>query len=266
MKNFSLIHILLFLLLLFVCECVGAQDYVLTTRGDSLSGQVKPLQYGPDKKVQLTAADKSRRTLSLFEIKEFSSNGEIFHPVKGEAGYMFMKLIQPGYLSLYAFQPENQMRFDGLFLKKLDGDNMVVPNLGFKKYLSQFLADCPAISAKVKDGQLGKKDLTALVNAYNACVDNRTVDYDKAFAVRQEQSTKINAWQTLEEKIRDKEFSEKTNALEMIAEIRKKIQQQEKIPNFLLEGLKNSLKETGLSEELDNAVAEISPPADPTQR
>jgi hypothetical protein len=242
---------------MFVYQCAAAQDYVLTTRGDSLSGEVRPLLYGQDKKVQVTASDKSKRTLSLFEVRAFSSDGEIFHPVKGETGYVFMKLIQSGYLSLYAFQPENQMRFDGLFLKKVDGDNMVVPNLGFKKYISQFLSDCPVVSAKVKEGELGKRDLAAVVNAYNECVDDRTIDYDKVVAVRNEQSLKINAWDTLEEKIKGIEFSEKTNALEMIGEIRKKIREQEKIPNFLLEGLKNSLKETGLEQELQNAVAEI---------
>src|SRR5688572_6281830 len=119
MKNLTIIHILLFLLLMLVHQCAGAQDYVLTTRGDSLTGEVKPLLYGPEKKVQLTASDNEKSTLSLFQIREFSSKGEIYHPVKGESGYVFMKLIQPGYLSLYAFQPENQVRFDGLLLKKL---------------------------------------------------------------------------------------------------------------------------------------------------
>jgi ribosomal protein L14E/L6E/L27E len=258
MKNFLLIHILLFLLLMLVYQCAGAQDYVVTTRGDSLTGEVKPLSYGQEKKVQLISSGNAKTTLSLFEIRAFSSKGEIYHPVKGETGYVFMKLIQPGYLSLYAFQPENQIRFDGLFLKKIDGDNMVVPNLGFKKHISQFMADCPSVAAKVKEGELGKKDLTELVNAYNACIENRTIDHEKVIATSEKQTTKINAWDALEEKIREKDFSEKTNALEMITEIRKKIQRQEKIPNFLVEGLKNSLQETGLSQEVDSAISEIA--------
>ncbi|MEX2234184.1 MAG: hypothetical protein WD824_18615 [Cyclobacteriaceae bacterium] len=257
MKNLTVIHILLFLLLMLVYQCAGAQDYILTTRGDSLAGEVKPLLYGPEKKVQLIAANNEKSTLSLFEIRAFSSKGDIYHPVKGETGYVFMKLLQPGYLSLYAYQPENQVRFDGLFLKKLDGENMVVPNLGFKKYVSQFLEDCPAISEKVKEGELGKNDITALVNAYNACIGSRTIDHEKAISIRAEQSIKINAWDTLEERIKEKDFSEKENALEMITEIRKKIQREEKIPNFLLEGLKNSLQNTGLTAELNNAIDEV---------
>ena len=256
MKNNIILHILLFLLLMLFFKFVGAQDYVVTSRGDSLTGEVKPLFYGPEKKVQLTGSDNEKNTYSLFQVREFSHNGDVYHPVKGETGYVFMKLLHSGYLSLYAYQPENQTRFDGLFLKKLDGDNMTVPNLGFKKYMSKFLEDCPSVTERIKSGELNKKNLTELIQVYNGCVQNRTTDHENVIAVRQEQTSKISAWDDLEERIREKEFSEKNNALEMIAEIRKKIQRRESIPNFLVEGLRNSLKETGLATDLDKALAE----------
>ena len=257
MKNYNVIHIFLFLLLMLVYQCAGAQDYVLTTRGDSLTGQVKPMLYGPEKKVQVIGSDKQKSTFSLFEVRAFSSDGETYHPVKGENGYVFMKLLEPGYLSLYAYQLENQARFDGLFLKKLDGENLVVPNLGFKKYVGKFLEDCPEISRKIKEGELNKKNLKELVVSYNSCIDNRTVDHEKIIAQHHDQYTRISSWDALEEKIKAKEFSEKNNALEMITEIRKKIQRNESIPNFLIQGLRNSLQETGLDTELEQAIEEI---------
>ena len=168
----------------------------------------------------------------------------------------FMKLLKSGYLSLYAFQPENQTRFDGLFLRKLDGEGMTVPNLGFKKYLSRFVEDCPEISEQVKAGEYSKKDITEVIDRYNACVANRTVDHQQVIAVRQEQNTQLDAWEALEEEVRKKEFAEKDNALEMITEIQKKIQRRESIPNFLVEGLKSSLRDTGLADQLDKALAD----------
>lgn len=258
MKNNIVLHILLFVLLMLFFKSVGAQDYVVTSRGDSLTGEVKPLFYGPEKKVQLTGADDEKNTYSLFQVREFSHDGETYHPVKGEMGYVFMKLLHPGYLSLYAYQLENQTRFDGLFLKKRDGDQMAVPNLGFKKYMSKFLEDCPSVAERIKSGELNKKDLPGLIQAYNGCVDNRTTNHEKVIAGRQEQSLKTGAWDDLEKKVREREFSEKSNALEMIAEIRKKIQRRERIPNFLTEGLRSSLKETGLTSELDQALAELN--------
>ena len=256
MKNFAVIHVLLLLLLVLVFQIVDAQDYVLTNRGDSVVGQVKPLLFGPEKKVQVTGENKEKTSFSIFEVRSFSSEGEIYHPVKGEAGYVFMKLLQPGYLSLYAYQLENQSRFDGLFLKKMDGATLVVPNLGFKKYLGKFLEDCPDVVTRIKEGELTRKNLPEVIDAYNACVGDRTVDHEKVIAEKKEQTTVISAWDALEVQVEAADFSEKNNALEMIAEIRKKIRDKEKIPNFLVEGLKSSLQSTGLTAALDKAIEE----------
>lgn len=258
MKPFTIVPFLLLILLMLVYQCAEAQDYVLTSRGDSLVGEVKPLNYGPEKKVQIITGEKEKQTFSLFEVREFSSDGEIYHPIKGEVSYVFMKLLQPGYLSLYAYQLENQTRFDGLFLKKADGAGMVVPNLGFRKYVSQFLEDCPAVSERVKEGDLNKKNLSDVISAYNTCITNRTVDHHQVIAQHEERSEKINAWDSLEEKVKGIEFAGKANALEMIAEIKKKIARQESIPNFLVEGLKNSLKGTGAEPDLEEALVEVT--------
>jgi hypothetical protein len=258
MKKYTAEPILLFSLLMFICQCAGAQDYLLTSRGDSLTGEVRPLLYGPEKKVQIVSGDKQKTTYSIFQVRAFSSEGEIYHPVKGETGYVFMKLVQPGYLSLYAYQLENQTRFDGLFLKKIDGQTLAVPNLGFKKYMARFLEDCPEVAERIQSGALGKKELKEVVGEYNACIANRTIDHSHVVAQREEQKQKINTWESLEEKIRQKDFSEKNNALEMIAEIRKKIERRESIPNFLVEGLKNSLKDTGLSQDFEDALQQAN--------
>lgn len=257
MKTFTVVHILLLVLMMLVYQCASAQDYVITTRGDSVTGEVRPLLFGSEQRVQLVGADKEKTTYSLFQIRRFFHEGDTYYPLKGEKGYVFMKLIQPGYLALYAFQLENQTRFDGLLLKKMDGATLIVPNLGFKKYVGRFLEDCPEVAGKIDEGQLGKKNLTELIHAYNACVDSRTPDHGEMIARQNEQNEKISAWVSLEEKVRTKEFGEKANALDMIAEIRKKIQREETIPNFLIEGLKSSLAETGLSEELNAAIAEV---------
>lgn len=258
MKNFIVIHILLFILLMLVFQSVGAQDYVITTRGDSLTGEVKPLLYGPEKKVQIQTDDKTKKSFSIFEVRAFSSKGDVYHPIKGENGYVFMKLLQPGYLSLYAFQTDNASRFDGIFLQKIDGDNMVLPNLGFKKYMSQFLEDCPLVVERVQAGELNKKNLKDLIVAYNGCIESKTVDHGSILAQQEVQSKKISAWDELQVKVSAADFSEKNNALEMITEIRKKIKQQERIPNFLIEGLKNSLRDTGLTPELEAALNETN--------
>ncbi len=231
---------------------VSAQDYVLTARGDSLTGEVRPLFYGAEKRVQLIADDKEKTTYSIFQVRAFSSEGELYHPVKGERGYEFMKLITPGYLSLYAFQLENQSRFDGLLLKKMDGEFLVVPNLGFKKYVSRFLEDCPAVVAGIDDGTLGKRDLDAIIETYNTCIESRTPNLTSEAVTHRQQVIKV--WTALEEKIREKEFDSRKDALDMVAEIRQKLERGETIPNFLSEGLKSALRDTGLAGDVDSAL------------
>jgi hypothetical protein len=257
MRTFGIIHFILFLLLLLVYQCTSAQDFLVTIKGDTLLGTVKIL-YGPDKKVQVAQKGKSKTTLHLFQVSYYNQAGEIFKPVKGPAGYTFMKLVKSGYLSLYAFQMENQTTYDGMFLVKKDGQSLEVPNLNFKKMLKGYLSDCPDIVIKIDQGEYPKKDLEKLIDDYNACIENKSVSIQKATAVTAEKTKKINSWDVLEEKVKaQSEFEGKTNALEMITEIKSKISKGEKVPNFLLEGLKSSLPQPELQEFLQSALTEI---------
>ncbi|MFZ6013627.1 MAG: hypothetical protein ACOYXT_25030 [Bacteroidota bacterium] len=259
MKNFCIIHILLFLLLMLAYQCAGAQDYLVTTANDTLRGEIKPLTLGPEKKVQVNEDGKKKAIYPIVKVRSYIYKGEKYEPVRTDKGYTFMKVINPGYLSLYGFQMENQMAYDGLYLLKKDGTGIEVPNLSFKKQLVKFLADCEAIADKVERGELTKKNIQEIVNGYNECIANRTRAHDREIAIANEQTKKISAWDILEEKIKGKtDFEKKNDALDMISEIKNKIKRSEKIPNFLLESLKSSLAQTDLTSELENALNELN--------
>jgi hypothetical protein len=249
----------IFILSLVFCSfCSFGQDFLVTTKGDTLRGEVKPLVYGSDKKVQITETGKKKVTYPLFQVKSYSLKGETYQPVKGPSGYTFMKLIKSGYLSLYAFQSENQVSFDGMYLLKKDGDGMELPNLSFKKGMKKFLDDCPVVADKIDSDELNKKDLNKIVDQYNSCIENRTVDHEKIIAKRTEQNKNMTAWDVLEAKVKTQpDFEGKNNALEMIGEIKSKISSSQKIPNFLLEGLKSSLTGEEFKTELENALKEV---------
>ena len=259
MKSFSVLHILLVILLMIVYQCTKAQDYLVTAKGDTITGQLKPLTYGPEKKVQVIAADKKKTSYSILQLKSYHYKGETYHPVKTATGYAFMKLLKPGYLSLYAFQQENQVAYDGLYLVKRDGSSMEVPNLSFKKMMERFLEDCSDVATKIDAGELGKKDINQIVDEYNGCIQARTIDHGQIIVQSKEQTRKAEPWDVLEQKVKAKEeFAGKNDAVEMITEIRNKIKRGEKIPNFMIEGLKSSLQGTDLSSDLENALAELN--------
>lgn len=259
MKNFTIVPVLLLLLLLLVYQCTHAQDYVITAKGDSIAGEVKPLNFGMDKKVIVIQSDKKKNTFSIFQVKEFRLKGDLYRPVKNGTSYTFMKLVRPGYLAIYAFQQENQPAYDGLFLFKRDGASLEVPNLSFKKLMSGFLKDCPDISKKINSGEYGKKELNLIVDEYNQCITSRTIDHQSTLVVIEGQNKKITQWNDFEQKVKEaSDFREKGNALDMITEIKGKISRDEKIPNFLIDGLKNSLSTTDLSDELETVLQDLA--------
>ncbi len=253
MKQFSFIHILLFILMLVVYHCSHAQDFVVPVRGDTIKGAVRPTGMGITQRVQITPEDGKKKSFGVTEVRSFRYKDEVYHPVKGLDGYVFMKMLREGYLSLYGFQPANQTSYDGRFLSRRDGQGMEVPNLTFKKSISRFLADCPAVADKVDAGELGKRDIELIVDQYNACVTKNTT----AAAVENQKLTPLDA---LEQKVKGKaEFPGKSDALDMITEIKKKVQRQEKVPNFMIEGLKGTLSnQTDLAPELEATLKQLS--------
>jgi hypothetical protein len=258
MKNFSVLHILLFLLLMLAYQCAKAQDYVVTLKGDTIYGRIKVHAYGPEKKVQVATVDGEKNAYSILQIRSFNLKGEKYAPVRAASGYVFMKLIKEGYLSFYAFQLPNQVTYDGQYLLKKDGHGIEVPNLAFKKIITRYLEDCEAVTSKIESGELGRNSIEKIVDAYNLCITGKTNNQPQAVVQKTQQSKKLDAWAALEEKVKDNpDFEGKSDALEMITEIKSKIEKEEKIPNFLVEGLKSNLSNTALSEDLDNALKEL---------
>lgn len=246
-------------MLAYTCSHAQSRDYLVTQKGDTVVGDIKALTYGSDKKVQVTGTDKKKSVFPMFQVKAYSIKNEIYQPVKGPNGYTFMKLIKSGYLSLYAFQMENQVTYDGQFLLKKDGSGTEVPNLGFKKILKNFLSECAVVADNVDKGMYSKKDIMQIIDDYNSCINNRTADHDMVIAKRVETSKKISAWDVLETKVKEKsDFTGKSDALDMIADIKNKIAKSEKVQNYVIEGLKSTLANAGLQTELDNALKELN--------
>src|SRR5690606_37636974 len=150
-----------------------------------------------------------------------------------------------------AFQQNSQATYDGLLLAKRDGASLEVPNLNFKKVMKRFLEDCLAMANKIDGGDYGRKHRDEIVDGYNNCHDTpavtRTSSTNPAEVTTSEPKAATTKLDELEEKVRNQnDLSRKQDALEMITEIRNKLKRGEKVPNFMVEGLKSMLKETSL--------------------
>jgi hypothetical protein len=258
MKNVKMVQVLLILICLIGYKISSAQsDYVVTTKGDTISGKVKYLNYGFEKKVQVINDTKS--VYPILQTTGFKMNNELYHAVRHDQGYTYMKVVKTGYLSLYAFQQPNQVSWDGRLLLKKDGTSMEVPNIGFKKNMKKFLEDCPTVTARLDSGELGKAELMLMIDAYNECIEFNTQNQKQPEPPSIKENTdKLVNWNQLEADVKNLgDFEGSKDAVEMIQEIKSKISKGEKIPNFLTEGLKETLRsQSSIQNALEKALRE----------
>lgn len=244
MENSKMLKLVLIILCLAGYLASSAQpDFVALTIGDTLTGKVVYLNYGAEPKIQFTDNNKKKTIYSMKQVKGFRINNEDYQLVRNFDRYVYMKLLLGGYLSLYAYQMENQQTWDGRFLYKRDGKGMDVPNIGFKKKVMDFVSECDELSAEISNKDLGRNDLTEIINKYNSCIEQRTVLVGQVVQQKLEAKEKATTWNELETKVKSAEqLNDKETVLEMITEARAKTQKGEKIPRFLIDGLKKSLE------------------------
>lgn len=239
---------------------VSAQDYLVTIKGDTLRGKVRYFNNSASKNaststkyVRLTSPDGKKSNHPLLQTRSFRMDDEVYHTVRQGNSYTFMKLITSGYLSLYRYQLENKTTWDGVYMAKKGGEGLDIPNIGYKKRVTQFLADCPDVVNKVLEGELERTELVKLVEEYNLCIDIKT---NEKFA----KVPLSNAWKDLETAVKQQpEFDKKNDALEMIREIQRKVSNNETVPSFLINGLKESLKDQAVvTEKLAQALQTLN--------
>jgi hypothetical protein len=259
MKHSRMVPLFLLLMGILTFQVACGQDYVVTTKNDTLPGKTKMLNFNGSYKVQLTAEGQKRKTYDILEVKAFLFENHLYHTVRHTNGYAFMRLLKPGYLSLYAFQESGQVSWDGRILLKADGSAQEVPNLGFKKRMSAFLIDCESVRNKIETGAYGRINLEQIIDEYNQCIQEKSAA--KLGQIQQSivQTEKESAWTALEQALgASGDFAGKQDAADMIREVKLKLSRQEKIPNFLLEGLRASLKDQGkLPDLLEKAIGQL---------
>lgn len=233
-----------FLAFMLLSFSAGAQtNYLITSKADTLYGKIRILSYDVKDRVQIEMDNKKKLMFTALEVLTVEIDSQVYKPVQYERKVMLMKLLKPGYLSLYAFRLSDKNFYDGRFLVRLDGTSLEVPNIGFKKILGTFLEDCEAIANQVKNGDLVKKELDKIIDDYNLCVKevkNKVTSPVVTNPVVVE-NEKTSAIESLVKKIESEDFPSKKDALDLLRDIQAKASKNETIPNYLLEGLKSYL-------------------------
>jgi hypothetical protein len=243
---------------LAVAILAQAQDYIILAKGDTVKGVIKILSFDLIDKIQVSGARKE--TFTAFQVRSLSIQSETYKPVKYEQSIRFMKVMKAGYLSLLSFKPTGTGSWDGRYLLKMDGNGMEVPNLTFKKSMSKFLSDCPALTEKLEKGEFGKREVEKIIDLYNTCVQTKSEERMSSRETAPPATENLNslekatAVKKLIEKVDVGDFLSKEDASDLLKDVLKKVEKGEKVPNYLTEGLKSYLGKTPLSGELDSLL------------
>lgn len=250
-------------LLVFACMPLISfcQDYVINIQGDTLKGTVRILSIDPIDQVRVVV-NKKKITLTALKARSIFFNNEVYHSVRNGQTQKFMKLVKPGFLSLYAFKLPNQTSYDGLLLVKKSGQSMEVPNLGFKKIMMEFLVECEPVTDSIKEEKLKRKDLNDIIERFNTCSDllrkgnDPTVrplasyDTDKKLTEVDAFKKKVEALET---------FSAKKDVIDILGDIKQKLEKQDTIPSYLYDVLKTHLSnQPAVSDDLAKLIALLS--------
>jgi hypothetical protein len=235
--------VLLSILFLASYGGIAQADYVLTLKSDTLRGDVRILSYDQIDRVQVSVNGK-KQLLSALDVRLVSLNNEYYKAVQQEKSVRLMKIIKSGYLSLYGFKLPNMTTYDGRYLVRLDGANMELPNLGFKKTMSSLLEDCAEISDKVKNGVLGKNKIEEIVESYNICVSKpKETSPVETVAADPDKTARLQAIQNLSAKINELNFDGKGDALDILHDMQSKVEKGENVSKYQMDGLQTILKD-----------------------
>ncbi len=232
-------------------------DYLITSKADTIWGEVRILSYDNIDRAQIVNKGKKEMFTALQLLSLYKSS-ETYKPVKLDNTIRLMKVISGGYLNLYAFKLPNQTSYEGRFLLKQDGTSLEMPNLGFKKILSAYLQDCSEVAEKIKSGGLGREKINEIIELYNACMlSNKPLAAKTTVAAEPKVSPQhLEVVQNLMNKIKDQNFTSKEDALDILRDIESKVNRNEPVSNYLIDGLSNSLKDqSALAEDVAKLIA-----------
>ncbi len=248
-------RILVMLMLISYSTIAQKTNYLITSKADTLFGELRILSYDQLDRVQLEV-NKKKEMFTALQLLSINKDGQEYKPLQYDTKIMLMKVLKRGYLSMYAFRLPNQNSYDGRLLTKLDGSSMEVPNLGFKKILSGYLEDCESVSAQIKGGELSRKEIDKIIDDYNECIETNNSTPIISESVPAMNSEVALAIESLVKKVEAEDFSAKKDALDLLRDIQSKVGKNETIPNYLSEGLKSYLSSVpALSDDLEKLVA-----------
>lgn len=226
----------LLLLLALNATTLWAQDYLVTARKDTLRGKLSIISIDKVDNVTIRI-DKKKTDYAAYTVLMAFMDSVIYVPVRKSDSFRMMKLGKKGLLSLCYERQSPGMPYNIPYLVKKSGESMEAGALRFKKSVSKFLEDCGTIKLKIEAGELGRDDLEKLVDSYNSCLEQQST-----VAFVETMDPKLSALNAFNQKL-SKDDTVPAEAREILKDLYTKVKSGGPVPNYLAEGLRETLKD-----------------------
>lgn len=216
------------------------EDYLITLQGEKIVGDIELFQNRfYDEAIIKT--DDGKETYKVFQVESVRMDGNDYKMVTYQNKKVFGQVLKEGPLSLLYIRPENSHQFTLQYFDK-KGEYLEVPNINFKKIVSDFLSDCPDLAVRIENKELKSADLDQIIDNYNRTCGTT----DASLPPPQVKiSSSVN------------EPSKSLNELsQLIIDIQAKLDNNEKVPSYLVEALK-SYSEKDINKEIKELIKRI---------
>lgn len=230
-----------------------AQDYLVTTKKDTLRGKITISSYTTSDRAMLTVeADRKKTEYQAYTVLSVRIDTSTYIPVRTPDAFRFMKLKKGGLVSLCFARQAPGTPFNVPYLVKVSGEAMEVNALRFKRTVSRFLAECTTVAQKIEEESLGRDDLEKIVDSYNRClVLQTTVAFTASEDPKLEALTAFN-------KMLSQDATVPPEALEILKDLFTKVKEGRPAPKYLTDGLREALKgHPGYAGDLENLLATL---------
>lgn len=258
MRNFKTSIYILFWLTT-IPDLTAQKGYVVNLQYDTLPGFLSLISTKDIDRVELIAGNE-KTSFTALQVKALMMEGTIYHPIRYASKFQFMQLLRPGFLSLYAFKIENQTTLSGRLLIKAGGDMLDIPGIRFRSIVANFLKECAPVSEKIRAGILRRENLEQLVDEYNLCKEETNTVQEKQMEKILDRDQKINLINEFKNQVMRSSHKRKEEVTGLLDDIRLKIENEQPVPKYQLEALKEYLAgEQALKEKLPDLLKAIAP-------
>lgn len=149
---------------LFSFVASSQDDFIVTNKLDTLYGKIGFLNLSDDVSLK---TENDRITYQPYQLSFVYFENDSYKPIVYNNARVLAKEVIKGSLSLYLVRPEDGNEFSTEILLKKKGDILLIPRIGFKKYVTDFLAECQEIASKIENGTYKFGDLNTIIEQYN---------------------------------------------------------------------------------------------------